>query len=117
MSDSVFNKSVMEKLFAYGESAFDRVGEISGINAEAAKKFGANQADLAEALLGLGARQLNLSGKSHEPAELIRAAQELGEGYRSAFEGYLQKTRSAVDEVRSGYSRLLLGAVEEVAAK
>lgn len=113
MSESVFSKSVMEKLFAYGESAFDRIGEISGVNAEAAKKFGANQADLAEALLALGAKQMDLAGKAREPAEVMRAAQELGEGYRTAFDAYLQKMRSAADEVRSGYSKLLLGAFEE----
>lgn len=117
MSESVFNKSVLEKLFAFGEGTFDRVSEVSGINAEAAKKFGANQADLAEALLGLGAKQFDLAGKVREPAELLRAVQELGEGYRSALDAYLEKARAAADEVRGGYSRLFLGAVEEMAAR
>lgn len=116
MTSTMFDKAAVEKLFTLGEGAFDRLSEAGTINAEAAKKFGATQADLAEALLGLGGKQFELLGKVKEPAELLRAVTEYGEAFRGALDAYVGGLRGVAEEVRSAYSGLLQGAVEKVAA-
>ncbi len=116
MTNTIFDKTAVEKLFTLGEGAFDRLSEAGAINAEAAKKFGACQAELAEALLSLGGKQFELMGKVREPTELLRASGEYGEAFRSALDAYVGGVRTAADEVRSGYSKLALGAVEKAAA-
>lgn len=116
MTSTMFDKTAVEKLFTLGEGAFDRLSEAGAINAEAARKFGASQADLAEAMLGLGGKQFELLGKVREPAELLRAASEYGDVFRGALDAYVTGVRGAAEEVRSAYSKLILGAVEKAAA-
>jgi hypothetical protein len=116
MTSTMFDKAAVEKLFTLGEGAFDRLSEAGTINAEAAKKFGASQADLAEAMLTLGGRQFELLGKVSEPAELLRAVSEYGEAFRGALDAYVTGVRGTAEEVRSAYHKLVLGATEKATA-
>ena len=116
MSNTLFDKTVVEKLFTLGEGTFDRLSEAGAINAEAAKKFGASQAELAEAVLTLGGKQFELLGKVREPAEVLRAATEYSEAFRGALDAYVNGVRGAADEVRSAYSKLVIGTVEKATA-
>ncbi len=113
MTNTIFDKTAVEKLFTLGEGGFDRLSEAGSINAEAAKKFGASQAELAEAVLSLGGKQFELLGKTREPAELLRATKEYGDTLRGALDAYTSALRGAAEEVRSGYSKLFFGAVEK----
>ena len=116
MTNTIFDKASVEKLFTLGEGGFDRLSEAGAINAEAAKKFGASQAELAEAALKLAGKQFELLGKLREPAELLRVTSEYGDTLRGALDAYTSAVRGTAEEVRSGYSKLFFGAVEKAVA-
>jgi hypothetical protein len=116
MSNTAFDKVVLEKLFAFGESVFDNLSEAGGLHAEAAKKLGAAQAELAEAALALGGKPFELLGKSTEPAELIRAGTEAAAGWRSKLDAYATAVRGVGEELYSGYSGMVRRAMEQPVA-
>src|ERR1700757_2578413 len=103
MSNTLYDKSVLDKLFAFGESTFDRLSEAGGLNAEALKKFGAVQAELAEAAVNLGGKQVELLGKTHEPAELVRSSGEALEAWRTQLQAWFTGVRGIGEELYNGY--------------
>ncbi|HZR34541.1 MAG TPA: phasin family protein [Nevskia sp.] len=116
MSNTLFDKAVLEKLFAFGESAFDNLSEAGGLHTEAAKKLGAAQADLAEATLALGGKPLELFGKASDPAELIRAGNEAATGWREKLDAYFTSLRGVGEELYSGYSGMVRRTLEKSAS-
>ena len=116
MSYTLFDKAVLEKLFAFGERTFDNLSEAGGLNAEAAKKLGAAQADLAEAALVLGGKQFELLGKATDPAELVRVGTEAATSWREKLDAYFTSLRGVGEELYSGYSGMVRRTVERPAA-
>ena len=107
-----FNKP-LEKLFALGASALDNLHEVGSLNAEAVKKLGAIQADLAEASVAFGGKQFELLGNFGEPAKLLELGKDASSDLRTRLEAYATSLRGVGEELYSGYTSLVQRTFEK----